>query len=468
MGCIEVNFDGLVGPTHNYAGLSRGNLASSANRGLVSSPRRAALQGLAKMRMLHERGFMQAVLPPQERPLVAWLRHLGFRGRSDAEVLAVAAGTEPEWLAAASSASAMWTANAATVTPAPDSKDGRLHLTPANLYAMPHRAIEAPFTAAVLRRIFRDAGRFYVHDPLAGGAALADEGAANHTRLAAAHGSPGLHFFVYGRAAARGSREGSPGHFPARQTLEASRAVARRHGIVEERTLYLQQHPDAVDAGVFHNDVICVGHLGTLFVHERAFSNGETAFGEIKRRFAEVAGERLRMVCVPESRVSLAEAVRSYLFNSQLLDLPGGGCLLVAPEECRRSDAVRGFLDECVADPDCPLKEVLFFDLRESMRNGGGPACLRLRVVLRAEDLAALGARVVVDGVILDELEAWVRRHYRETLMPADLADPALLEESRRALEELTGILRLGWIYAFQGVADAKPNRLREEAEAAD
>ncbi len=463
MDCIEVNFDGLVGPTHNYAGLSRGNVASSANRGHVSSPRRAALQGLAKMRALHARGFAQAVLPPHERPAVGWLRHLGFHGRNDAEVLAEAARRGPEWLAAASSASAMWTANAATVTPAGDTRDGRLHLTPANLLAMPHRAIEAKGTTAILRRIFCDAGRFCVHDALSGGDALADEGAANHTRLGWGQGGPGLHLFVYGRSvAARG--ESGPRSFPARQTLEASEAVARRHGISEANALYLQQHPEAVDAGVFHNDVICVGHLDTLFTHERAFSGGENAHGEIGRRFAEVTGGRLRLVRVPESRVSLKEAVRTYLFNSQLLDLPGGGCLLVAPEECRRSDVVRGYLDECLADPECPLVEVLHFDLRESMRNGGGPACLRLRMVLRGEDLVSLGARVVVDNVLLGELEDWVRRHYRETLAPADLADPSLLEESRRALDELTGILRLGWIYPFQGIAASAPGRVAADA----
>ncbi len=44
----EINFDGIVGPSHNYAGLSLGNLASARNAGAVSRPRDAALQGLAK------------------------------------------------------------------------------------------------------------------------------------------------------------------------------------------------------------------------------------------------------------------------------------------------------------------------------------------------------------------------------------------------------------------------------------
>jgi succinylarginine dihydrolase len=48
------------------------------------------------------------------------------------------------------------------------------------------------------------------------------------------------------------------------------------------------------------------------------------------------------------------------------------------------------------------------------------------------------------------ELVAWVERHYRDRLVPADLCDPALARESFTALDELTGILRLGSIYDFQ------------------
>ena len=48
----EFNFDGLVGPSHNYAGLSFGNVASFSNVKSASNPKQAALQGLAKMRAL--------------------------------------------------------------------------------------------------------------------------------------------------------------------------------------------------------------------------------------------------------------------------------------------------------------------------------------------------------------------------------------------------------------------------------
>ena len=147
---VEANFDGLPGPTHNYSGLARGNLAAERNKSLVANPRRAALQGLAKMKALAARGFVQAVLPPHERPDVAALRALGFAG-NDSALLAAAARQAPHLLAACSSAAAMWVANAATVSPSGDTADGRVHLTPANLVAHFHRSLEAATTTRVLR-----------------------------------------------------------------------------------------------------------------------------------------------------------------------------------------------------------------------------------------------------------------------------------------------------------------------------
>src|SRR5690349_2574420 len=127
----ELQFDGLVGPTHHYAGLSPGNLASQAHAGEASNPRAAALEGLTKMRRVRELGIVQAVLPPQPRPSVALLRRLGFTG-TDVAVLSRALAEAPDLLHAASSASSMWAANAATVVPASDSADGKTHFVPAN------------------------------------------------------------------------------------------------------------------------------------------------------------------------------------------------------------------------------------------------------------------------------------------------------------------------------------------------
>src|SRR5947208_12616 len=443
MAAIEINFDGLPGPTHNYSGRAEGNLASERHKSGVSNPRQAALQGLAKMKTLADRGFAQGVLPPHERPDVEALRALGFAG-DDAQVLTVAARSAPQLLAACSSAAAMWVANAATVSPSADTADGRAHFTPANLVSHFHRSLEAPTTTRVLRAIFADDRHFTVHDALPSVPQFGDEGAANHTRFAAAAGAPGIELFVYGRAGFDTAAH-APRRFPARQTREASEAVARRHALAPERTLYAQQHPDAIDAGVFHNDVIAVGSGTVLFCHERAFV-GQDA---LLRALADRVGAGFAALVVSEREVSLERAVATYLFNSQLLPRREGGMLLVAPAECR-SDAAVGALLERLVSGTGPIGEVLTFDLKQSMQNGGGPACLRLRVALTPAERSAIRANVFLDAALADELEAWIRRHYRDRLAPDDLGDPALLDESRRALDELSTMLRLPAIYPFQ------------------
>ena len=449
----EVNFDGIVGPTHNYAGLSRGNVASARHRGETSRPRDAALQGLAKAAAVARLGVAQGWIPPQERPHVPTLRAHGFSG-SDAAVVSAAAREAPHLLAQASSASAMWTANAATVTPSADSGDGRVHLTVANLRAMPHRAIEPPQTARTLRAIFADDSRFAVHDALpAHGASGApgpfgDEGAANHTRLTrdARSGGEveGVHLFAFGAQA--GGAGPRPARYPSRQTLEASRAIADRHGIAPARCVWAQQHPAAIDQGVFHNDVISAGNGQVLLAHEHAFVDQHRVLDDVDAAL----GGALRVVTVSSRDVTVKDAVETYLFNSQLLTLPNGTMALVMPGECAAHAGVARAVQAMLDDPACPVKRAVHLDVRESMRNGGGPACLRLRVPLTPDELAA-----VVPGCLWSPernaaLEAWVRRHYRETLVPADLADPTLLDESRTALDELTRLLGTGPIYEFQ------------------
>ncbi len=438
----EYNFDGIPGLTHNYSGLASGNIASEHNAGLVANPREAALQGLAKMRALSARGFPQAVLPPHERPYLPALRALGFSG-SDAMILQRAARDAPAVLAACSSAAAMWVANAATVSPSADTEDGRVHFTPANLVSHFHRSLEAPTTTAVLRAIFANAAHFVVHDPLPAAPQLGDEGAANHTRFAADPVAPGIEFFVYGRQGIGGGI--APARFPARQTQEASAAIARRHGLAPTRTVFAQQNPEAIDAGVFHNDVISVGQGTVLFCHERAFVDQHAVLAELAAR----TGPAFVPIVVRESDVSLADAVATYLFNSQLLTRPDGRLLLVAPAECRENARVDAFLNALVASSG-PIAEVLTFDLRQSMKNGGGPACLRLRVTLNSTERQRVHANVFLDDALAQALERWIRDHYRDRLSPADLADPALLAESRRALDRLSQLLQIGSVYPFQ------------------
>ena len=437
-----VNFDGLPGPTHNYSGLAHGNLAAERNAQQVSNPREAALQGLAKMRSLAARGYAQAVLPPHERPHVPTLRALGFDG-SDHDVIVRAAHDAPELLAACSSAAAMWAANAATVSAAADCADGRVHVTPANLVTHAHRALEAPTTSRVLRAIFADDRRFCVHDPLPAAPQFADEGAANHTRFADDAAAAGVEFFVYGRRAFGGGT--APARFPARQTREASEAVARRHGLDPARTVFAQQRPDAIDAGVFHNDVIAVGEGTFLFCHERAFVDQPAVLDALQA----AVGPQFASIVIRDDELPVAAAIGTYLFNSQLLPIDGGGFLLVAPDECRANRATAAILDRLVAG-DTPIRDVLTFDLRQSMRNGGGPACLRLRVPLGPRERESIAARVFLDATLELALEAWIRRNYRDRLSSTDLGDPALLDESRRALDELTQLLGLPSVYPFQ------------------
>lgn len=448
----EVNFDGLVGPTHNFAGLSRGNVASMRHGGRVSHPRAAALQGLAKMKALADLGLAQAVLPPQERPDLAALRAFGFGG-AEREVLAAAAKQAPALLAACSSASAMWVANAATVSPSADTADGRVHFTPANLAAKLHRSLEPPQTARTLRAIFGDERRFAVHDALPGAGGLGDEGAANHTRFAAPIGAAGLHLFTYGHAAlGRGAGPPHTRRFASRQALEASQAVARQHGLAPDRVVFAQQAPAAIDAGVFHHDVIAVGHEHVLFCHEKAYARGVApVVAELTMRFRRLgAAAEFVAIVVPARRVPLAAAVRTYLFNSQLVTLAPGRMALMAPADVRADRRVRGYVEELAAAGRTPLREVRYFDLRQSMDNGGGPACLRLRVVLTPQERQALPPRIWINDETYPQLVGWVRKHYREELRPRDLADPQLLAESRRALDELTQWLGLGSIYPFQ------------------
>ena len=441
----EFNFDGLVGPTHNYAGLSFGNVASSSNIKSASNPKEAALQGLAKMRALAQRGFGQALLPPQDRPNFKLLRQLGFTG-TNAQMIEAAARVSPVILACAFSASPMWTANAATVSPSMDTADGRVHFTIANLNNKLHRSYEHTQTERALRHIFANEQHFSVHQALPPTPAFGDEGAANHTRLCAQHGAPGVELFVYGRSEFD-SRIIGPKKFPARQTIEASQAVARLHGLKEAQTVFVQQNPDTIDQGVFHNDVIAVGSGNVLFYHQEAFVDEADAIARCRVAMQHVGAE-LNPIRVNSADVSVADAVSSYLFNSQLLAKPNGKMALLVPQECSENAAVAAYLKGLINESGA-IDELLSFELRQSMRNGGGPACLRLRVALTDQQAQAMHQGVVFTETLYARLVTWVERHYRDTLAPDDLADPALAIEVQTALNELSEILNLPNLYEF-------------------
>lgn len=442
-GAEEINFDGLVGPTHNYAGLSEGNLASARNANTVARPREAALQGLAKMQRLRALGLTQGVLPPHERPNIKWLRSLGFSG-SDGEVWEQAWRTQPTIARAALAASAMWAANAATISPSADTRDGRLHATVANLQTMLHRILEGEQTERTLRRLMPDDARFAVHPALLSHDALSDEGAANHMRMSANAGAPGVEVFVYGRRASE-----TKAGFPARQTLEACEAIARSHTLDAAHVVFAKQAPEAINAGAFHNDVVAVAHEHVLFHHEEAFADKVALYADVR---AKAQSFEPVFVEVPSARVGLDDAVTSYLFNSQLLRLPGAKSLtLIAPSEVRENNKTASVVDEMIAASNAAIGQVEYVDVRESMRNGGGPACLRLRIVMTPQERAAAAGGFFLDDTLAAKLETWIKKHYREELAPDDLGDPALVVETQGALDELTRILQLGGdFYPFQ------------------
>jgi succinylarginine dihydrolase len=412
MSLVEINFDGIVGPSHNYAGLSLGNIASASHKGEPSYPRAAALQGVAKMRSNLELGLAQGFLLPLPRPNFALIREL-----------ALDAASEPALIAAAWSASSMWTANAATVSPAPDTADGRCHLTPANLVTMIHRGQEWRDTRRQLALAFADERHFAVHDAVP--ASFGDEGAANHMRLCESHSATGVEVFVYGQQG---------GRFPARQHEQASRAVARKHGLDPARCVFVEQNPEAIAAGAFHNDVVAVANERVLFTHARAFADQQDAYEAIRAVFPA-----LEVVEVPEEAVSLEEAIRTYLFNAQLLTLADGEMALVVPNECQESASVWAWCERMLAGSG-PIRQVLPVDVRQSMANGGGPACLRLRVVA---DPATVDPRFLLDEGRIERAASVIAEMWPEQIDPVDIGSEALAKTVIEAREALLGVLAL-------------------------
>lgn len=434
---FEANLDGIVGPTHNYAGLSYGNVASEQFSGRVSHPKKAALQGLEKMRLLHQLGVKQLVMPPHPRPALSYLGRLGYK--SNADSLKKLAEHAPLMLARVYSASGMWAANAATVAPASDTKDGKVHFTPANLVSTVHRSLEPEFTSSVLQRIFPEGEYFAHHAPLPAHSSWGDEGAANHLRLQTAK-NVSLNIFVYGS-----SMEATlvPTRYPARQTLQASQAVARLNALKENSMLFVQQHPDAIDAGVFHDDVIAVSHEHVLLYHECAFAEGDLPIKMMKN----ILGDQFLPIKITESELFLREAVQSYFFNSQIVTNNNNDMVMIAPIECQENPSAREVIRRLCDDPNIPITRAHFVNLRESMRNGGGPACLRLRVVLDELSWAAVHEEVKFSDDLYGMLKEWIALHYREELAPEDLADPSLIDESYKAVKALEEIVNLKGLY---------------------
>lgn len=431
----EINFDGLPGPTHLFSGLALGNLASATNEGLVSRPKAAALQSLEKIKFLAQLGIREAIIPPQIRPELEAIKALGHKGPRN-EVLKKIYEQDPKLFKSIFSSAFMWTANAGTVSPSSDTSDNKLHITTANLQTNFHRLIEAQYTFKYFRQVFAT-NDFKLHSPLR--SSMADEGAANHTRFCEGYGMPGLEFFVYGYSNTKplGSL---PSKHPARQSLEAFEEIIKNHELNSEATVLAQQLPEAIDAGVFHNDVISTGNKNLFFYHEKSFVNQSQVIEELQNQYRKISSKDLILLEAKDSEISLKDAVESYIFNSQILSPEHSDqMLLVCPLECKENLRVKNFIDsKIIHNSRIPIKDVYYLDLKESMRNGGGPACLRLRIVMSEKEIQNCKQSVFYNEALYNKMKTWINKFYPDELNLEMLLNEEFLNHLDQAYIELS------------------------------
>ena len=442
----EINFDGLIGPTHNYSGLSDGNIASKKNFFSVSNPKEAALQGLKKAKILINAGLNQGLFLPHERPFIPGLKKLGFSGDNET-ILKSAYEYSKVLLSNFSSASSMWAANAATISPSPDTKDGKVHITPANLNTMFHRSLESDFTYTQCKLIFSDTC-FVVHKPALSISGYGDEGAANHLRISKTHEDKGFEIFVFGESGFKEEAfaEYQKTSFIKRQALEVSKSVAFSHKLDRNNVFYLQQHPRAIDKGSFHNDIVSLSNENIFIAHEKAFVNRDVLNHVLEHLELEV--KNFNYIEIPDKEIPLDDIISSYLLNSQLFTNGEGEMQLILPAEVQNYENCMQWLDKLKQTSDVKLFD--FVNIKQSMMNGGGPACLRLKVILNEDEIKKVNKNFILNNKRLELIEDLIEREYRDVLYPDDLKDPSLLEESRRVLDELTQIFGTGSIYEFQ------------------
>ena len=434
----EINFDGIIGPTHNYAGLSQGNLASQKNLHQTSNPQAAALQGLDKMRLIMEQGIPQGFFLPHERPHLPTLRKLGFGG-TDEEVINQVAKKNPALLKNIYSASSMWAANAATFSPSIDSYDQNIHITPANLNSMFHRSIEHEFTKVQLELMFGVAAQ--VHIPIKNISGYGDEGAANHLRVSAQHLTPGFQIFVFGSSAFE-VHQG----IIARQAEEISQAVSSQHQLDPDRVLFLKQNEQAINSGSFHNDIVSLANEEVFIFHQEAFADRVELERALHHLKDHVKG--FHPIEILSEDISLDNLVSSYLLNSQLITVKNNEMMMLLPEEVQNHPNCMRWLDEIKTSS--PIKHLEFVDIRQSMMNGGGPACLRFKTVVNSDEFDQINKKFILSPEKLMNMRALVSKHFRDKLNPEDLLDIKLMQESFSFLDELTQLLELGCIYHFQ------------------
>jgi succinylarginine dihydrolase len=385
-----------------------------------------------------DQGTPQGFFLPHERPHLKTLRALGFSG-TDEDIINRAAKQNPLLLKNVYSASSMWAANAATFSPSIDSYDQNIHITPANLNTMFHRSIEHEFTKTQLELMF--GGVAIVHDPIENISGYGDEGAANHLRVSEQHLKSGFQIFVYGSSAF----EVHQGMIT-RQAEEISKAVSIMHQLDPDRVLFLKQNEQAINAGSFHNDIVSLANEEVFIFHQEAFADRVELERILHHLKDHVKG--FHPIEILSEDISLDDLVSSYLLNSQLITVKNNEMMMLLPEEVQNHSNCMRWLEEIKSSS--PIKHIEFVDIRQSMMNGGGPACLRFKITVNNDEFNQINEKFLLTPKKLMDLRALVTKHYRDKLNPADLLDNNLVQESYRFLDELTQLLDLGNIYDFQ------------------
>jgi succinylarginine dihydrolase len=179
---------------------------------------------------------------------------------------------------------------------------------------------------------------------------------------------------------------------------------------------------------------VAVANEQLLFTHEQAFADKDAFYADLRAALPCVD-----IIEVPASAVSLSDAIKSYLFNAQLVTLPDGGMALILPTEARDTPSVWTWLEQMIAS-NGPIRQLVPVDVRQSMANGGGPACLRLRVVA---DPADIDPRFLVDEAELDGIATIVSQYWPESIAPQDLSDTRLIARIEQSWLTLVDHLQL-------------------------
>ena len=321
-----------------------------------------------------------------------------------------------------------------------DNIDNAIHITVANLNSMMHRSIEPKFTYKMLKRILNK--KVNINKSLLNLPNIGDEGAANHIRIAERHNVPGYQIFVYS------SENISHAKTIERQSLIGSKLIARKNCVEDQRVFYLQQSNRAIRYGSFHNDIVSTANENIFIYHEEAFESTQ----ELKVILAKLKKlvPNFKPIKILNSEIDLQTIVSSYLLNSQLISLPSGGMMFLLPSEVKQYPNCMQWLEKISAEEE--IKKIKFIDVKQSMRNGGGPACLRLRMIFNENEISSVNKNFLLDDNKIDLLTNLIENKYRDRLQPDDLLDPNLADESLEILDALTKIFKTGSIYNFQKI----------------